>query len=168
MPLAQSRPGRKPQAPGSSCPEPGYGAQEGPNFFCPSPRPRPCPARPGPRGEEGCPEGPPRGGRGQLRTEVRTLAGAAPTVSRAPHQVLSVPSALPSGPQPRIHHKPCAPAASLPGRLPAPRLPLLAPAGAAPRARTATSHHMALFTRTFCNPPGSTRGPSPRAPGPGL
>lgn len=54
-----------------------------------------------------------------------------------PTWALAPPRALPSGAQPRIHQKPCAPAASLRGRRPAPRLPLLAPAGAAPRAHTA-------------------------------
>ena len=65
------------------------------------------------------------------------MAGAAPRRPGTPTWALAPPRALPSGAQPRIHQKPCAPAASLRGRRPAPRLPLLAPAGAAPRAHTA-------------------------------
>ena len=98
------------------------------------------------------------------------MAGVAPAASWAPPPGPGPPatSSLPSGPQPRIHQKPCDPAASLPGRPSAPRLPLLASAGTAPRARKAQSHHQALFTGTFWNSPGPTRGPAPRRPGAGL
>lgn len=98
--------------------------------------------------------------------EGRTLAGVAPAASWAlpPGPGPPATNSLPSGPQPRIHQKPCDPAASLPGRPSAPRLPLLASAGTAPRARKAQSHHQALFTGTFWNSPGPTRGPEPPHP----
>lgn len=51
------------------------------------------------------------------------------------------------------------------GRLPAPRLPLLVPAGAAPRAHKARSPPLGpLFMRTFQNPPYSHSRLSPHTP----
>lgn len=80
-----------------------------------------------------------------------------------PTWALAPPRALPSGAQPRIHQKPCAPAASLRAgsRLRgSPSWPLLA----LHHVHTRLGHHQALFTRTFWKPPGQHRKPSPRHP----
>lgn len=91
------------------------------------------------------------------------MARAAPRRPGTPTWALAPPRALPSGAQPRIHQKPCAPAASLRAgsRLRgSPSWPLLA----LHHVHTRLGHHQALFTRTFWKPPGQHRKPSPRHP----
>lgn len=67
----QPRPGRNPQAPGSSCPRAGLQSAGGSKL--PLPSTRPC-LGPGPR-VGGCPEGLPWGAQGQLGAEVRGQEG---------------------------------------------------------------------------------------------
>lgn len=97
-------------------------------------------------------------GTGLGRSGPRCFLGPAhPVLGHLP------PTASPQALSPEIHQKPCDPAASLPGR-PSAQGSLWPLPAAATCTQGTQSHHQRLYSGTFWNSPGPTRGPEPPHP----